>query len=230
MATFLHGCSAARANILLVGPVEATAMLLSALAAAGPASDGIVALQNVDELWGMEPAPVAIRLPDAADEATRLVRTAARLRPERLVVSPLTGPLAAAIASTIVEGSEGVLAAMAAPSLRHALERLVPDLMAARPGLTPDAARSWLLGSFELAVEVARLRDGRYRVMRVAELYTGNGGIVGRDIFTFVVERTAAGGAIEGSFGPTGVVPRIADELAARGGPFDASLFKRERG
>jgi pilus assembly protein CpaF len=230
MATFLHGCSGARANILLVGPVEATAMLLSALASAGPASDGIVALQNVDELWGMEPAPVAIRLPDSADEATRLVRTAARLRPERLVVSPLTGPLAAAVASTIVEGSEGVLAAMAAPSLRHALDRLVPDLMAARPGLTPDAARSWLLGSFELAVEVARLRDGRYRVMRVAELYASNGGILARDIFTFVVERTAAGGAIEGSFGPTGVVPRIADELAARGGPFDASLFKRERG
>ncbi|HMJ56278.1 MAG TPA: ATPase, T2SS/T4P/T4SS family [Polyangiaceae bacterium] len=230
MATFLQGCSAARANILLVGPVEATAMLLSALAAAGPASDGIVALQNVDELWGMEPAPVAIRLPDAPEEATRLVRAAARLRPERLVVSPLTGPLAAAVASTIVEGSEGVLAAMAAPSLRHALERLVPDLMAARPGLTPDAARSWLLGAFELAVEVARLRDGRYRVMRVAELYGSNGGILGRDIFTFVVERTAAGGAIEGSFGPTGIVPRIADDLAARGGPFDASLFKRERG
>jgi pilus assembly protein CpaF len=230
MATFLQGCAAARANVLLVGPVEATAMLLSALAAAGPASDGIVALQNVDELWGMEPAPVAIRLPDSAEEAIRLVRAAARLRPERLVVSPLTGPLAAAVASTIVEGLEGVLAAMAAPSLRHALERLVPDLMAARPGLTPDAARSWLLGSFELAVEVARLRDGRYRVMRVAELYGSNGGIVGRDIFTFVVERTAAGGAIEGSFGPTGIVPRIADELAARGGAFDASLFKRERG
>jgi len=230
MATFLQGCALARVNMLLVGPVEATAMLLSALAAAGPASDGIVALQNVDELWGMEPAPVAIRLPDSPDEATRLVRTAARLRPERLVVSPLTGPLAAAVASTIVEGAEGVLAAMAAPSLRHALERLVPDLMAARPGLTPDAARSWLLGSFELAVEVARLRDGRYRVMRVAELYGSNGGMLGRDIFTFVVERTAAGGAIEGSFGPTGVVPRIADELAARGGAFDASLFKRERG
>jgi pilus assembly protein CpaF len=229
MATFLNGCSAARANILLVGPVEATAMLLSALAGAGPATDGIVALQNVDELWGMEPAPVAIRLPDAADEASRLVRTAARLKPERLVISPLTGPLAAAVASTIVEGSEGVLAAMAAPSLRHALERLVPDLMAARPGLTPEAARSWLLGSFELALEVARLRDGRYRVMRVAELYSSNGGILGRDIFTFVVERTAAGGAVEGSFGPTGVVPRIADELAARGAPFDASLFKRER-
>jgi len=230
MATFLQGCAAARVNLLLVGPVEATAMLLSALATAGPASDAIIALQNVDELWGMEPAPVVIRLPDAAEEAMRLVRTAARLRPERLVVSPLTGPLAAAVASTIVEGSEGVLAAMAAPSLRHALERIVPDLMAARPGLTPDAARSWLLGAFELAVEVARLRDGRYRVMRVAELYGGSGGLLGRDIFTFVVERTAAGGAIEGSFGPTGVVPRIADELASRGGAFDASLFKRERG
>jgi pilus assembly protein CpaF len=49
------------------------------------------------------------------------------------------------------------------------------------------------------------------------------------EIFTFVVERTAAGGAIEGSFVPTGTVPRIAEDLASRGGAFDAKLFKRER-
>jgi hypothetical protein len=38
------------------------------------------------------------------------------------------------------------------------------------------------------------------------------------------------GGAVEGSFLATGVVPRIADELAARGGPLDSAVFRRDRG
>ncbi len=102
-------------------------------------------------------------------------------------------------------------------------------MMAARPGLTAEAARGWLGGSFELAVEIARLLDGRFRVMRVAEIARDRDSD-DRDIFTFVIERTAAGGAIEGSFHPTGIVPQVAEDLAARGGGFDSALFKRDRG
>ena len=133
---------------------------------------------SVDELWGLEPEPIAIRLPDSPEEASKLVRAAAKLRPDRLVVSPMRGPGGARrCSSAIAEGCEGVLATVAAPSLRHALERLVSDLMAARPGITLEAAKSWLLGSFELAVEIARLRDGRYRVMRIAELVADEAGV-----------------------------------------------------
>jgi pilus assembly protein CpaF len=230
MATFLRGCSTARANLLLVGPSDGTALLLSALAAAGQPTDRIVALQTIDELWGLEPEPISIRLPDSADEAAKVVRAAANLHPERLIVSPMTGPAAAAVTTTIGEGCEGVLAAVAAPSLRHALERLVSELMSARPGMSIEAAKNWLLASFELAVEIARLRDGRYRVMRISDLLAGEGGVVGRDIFTFVVERTAVGGAVEGSFIATGIVPRVAEDLAARGGPLDSAVFRRDRG
>jgi len=230
MATFLRGCAGARANLLVVGPPEGTALLLAALATAGQPADRIVALQAIDELWGLQPEPISIRLPETSEEAMRVVRAAAKLRPDRLVISPLAGPAAAAVVGTIAEGCEGVLAAVSAPSLRHALDRLVADLMAARPGLTTEAAKRWLLGSFELAVEIARLRDGRFRVMRIAELEAGEAGVSGRDVFTFVVERTAVGGAVEGSFVATGVVPRIADDLAARGGPLDSAVFRRDRG
>jgi pilus assembly protein CpaF len=156
------------------------------------------------------------------------VRAAAKLGSERLVINPMNGQVATAVAGVITEGCEGVLATVAAPSLRHAIERLVPEMMAARPGVTAEAARGWLAGSFELGVEIARLRDGRFRVMRIAEL-PRDGDSSDRDIFTFVIERTAAGGTIEGSFHPTGVVPRVAEDQAARGGAFDSTLFKRDR-
>jgi pilus assembly protein CpaF len=124
-------------------------------------------------------------------------------------------------------GAEGILAASGAPTLRQALARLTADLASARPGLVPEVAREWLASSFDLTIEVARLRDGRHRVVRVAEL-TAEGSIIGtKDIFTFSIERTAAGGAVEGSFHSTGTVPAFVNELAGRGTAVDMSIFRR---
>ena len=81
--------------------------------------------------------------------------------------------------------------------------------------------------SFELAIEIAQLRDGRRRVMRIAEFQASDAGLIGRDVFTFVVERTALGGTVEGSFVATGHVPRIAEDLGARGSPLDSAIFRR---
>ena len=68
--------------------------------------------------------------------------------------------------------------------------------------------------------------DGRVRVMRVAELGGSDAkGIVARDIFAFNAEAAQAGG--EGGFSATGVVPRLANDLAARGMKLDPAIFKR---
>ena len=66
-------------------------------------------------------------------------------------------------------------------------------------------------------------------MLRIAELAVEGDRVVVRDVFTFAIERAAAGGAIEGSFHPTGVVPGIVEDLAARGVTIDPSLFKRQR-
>jgi pilus assembly protein CpaF len=229
MATLLYGCVSLRTNLLLVGPPEGTAMLLSALVSAGNGSARAVVLQSDDDVWELEPAPVGLRLHDSGSEGAKLVRAAAKLQAERLVVTPMLGQVAAAVLEAIGQGARGVLAVVPAPSVRHALQRLVADLMMAMPGILPEAARAGLLGSFDLVAEIARLRDGRHRVTRVAELAVAEGEIGPRDIFTFVVERTAAGGAIEGSFLPTGVIPKVVDDLAMQGSAFDSAVFRRER-
>jgi pilus assembly protein CpaF len=101
-------------------------------------------------------------------------------------------------------------------------------MAATRKGITVDVAREWLASAFDLVVEVGRLRDGRQRVTRVAEFaQAGPNALELREIFNFTVERTAAGGLVEGSFNATGVVPRLADDLTARGVAIDRSIFKR---
>ena len=85
-----------------------------------------------------------------------------------------------------------------------------------------------MLAGFDLAVEVARLRDGRVRVLRIAELVSdGQGGIEARDIFRFTVARVAVGGAVEGNFAPSGQVPEVLGQLQMLGLKLESSLFSR---
>jgi pilus assembly protein CpaF len=65
-------------------------------------------------------------------------------------------------------------------------------------------------------------------VLRIAEVIGVSGDAVQTsDIFSFVVDKTVAGGAIEGSFTPSGTAPRLAETLKARGTPLEAALFAR---
>ena len=228
MAGLFAQCVEARANLLVTGAVGAGATsLLGALAAAGSTNDRVVVLQEDDELIFNQPHTISILLGETPEDGARAVQAAARIRPDRLVIGAFAGSVAAEVVDAMSDGVDGVLAAARAPTLRQAAARLTADLAATKPGVTPDIAREWLASAFDLVIEIARLRDGRHRVLRVAELEMDGSRIMVRDIFTFAVERTAAGGAVEGTFHPTGVIPGIVEDLAARGIQIDASIFKR---
>ncbi len=218
---------AGRANILVTGSVGAGATsLLGALAAAGSTDDRVMVLEEDDEIIFNQPHVVSMLIGDP-EQGVRAVQAAARVHPDRLVVGAFAGRVAVEVVDAIGDGVDGVLAAARAPTLRQALARLTADIAATRPGIGADTAREWLASAFDLAVEIARLRDGRHRVMRVAELTIEGNRIVPRDVFNFVVERTAAGGALEGSFHPTGVVPAIVEDLVSRGVSIELAMFKR---
>ena len=126
------------------------------------------------------------------------------------------------------EGADGVVASRAGAGLTRVLARMAAEISSRGPASSPAAARELIASSFDLAIEVAQLRDGRYRVLRVAEILgTSPDGIQLGEIFSFVADRTAAGGAIEGTFVPSGNIPRVAETLRTRGIQVEASLFSR---
>ena len=86
------------------------------------------------------------------------------------------------------------------------------------------------ISAFDVVIEVTRLRDGRIRALRIGEFRPDvSAGLVVSDIFRFAVSRVAAGGAVEGSFIPSGHTPRVAGQLQALGMRVDSSLFVRGR-
>jgi pilus assembly protein CpaF len=225
MATFVESCLGARANILVCGSTASgTASFLSALAAASAGGDRVVILQDLDDVGAGAGHVVALNLIDSRQRGEEAIHAAARIRGDRLVVCSLAGSLVAATVDVISAGAEGVIAAAQAPSLRQALSRLVNQLVNARPGLNVESARESIGESFDIAVELGRLADGRPRVLRLSELAgTDDKGVLVRDIFTF----TSDGAQGDGSFAVTGVVPRVVSEFAARGVKVDPNIFKR---
>lgn len=225
MATFLGHCMAGRANLLVIGPAEAgVSSFVAALAALAPPDERVVCASSPDEPFVGPPSALALPLEANGDRAEIALRAVARLRADRMVAGPLGGRLFATMLDLIGEGVRGVVATVRAPTLRQGLGRLVAEVCATHPGLSAEVVRDWVTTSFDLGVELARSRDGRSRVLRVAELNAGPSAIEARDVYAFTAER-AAGGGVEGTFQPTGHVPRLVDDLRARGFTIDGSLF-----
>jgi len=225
MATFFRHCLVGRVNVLVVGGHDGSGeQLLSALVGSqGDArsvwvGDGVVGQAEVAVDFGLGSVADARRAL-AVKSGIPGVRFAARLG---------TPEVTAAVTEMVAAGVDGVLALRHASTIKRALMRLSAEIAAARPGLGIRAARELLAGAYDVVVEVARLRDERVRVLRVVEL-TGVAGdeIELADIFTFLPDRTAAGGAVEGTFIPSGNAPQVVEAMRARGENLDSSLFSR---
>jgi pilus assembly protein CpaF len=224
MAQFLEACLLGKANVLVVGSGPGViATVLGALASAAPSGERVVVLQDADEIGIAQAQVVQLSIVDHGARGAEAVRAAARLGSDRLVVASLAGAVAAATIDAIAQGSEGVLAGVSAPSLRHGLSRLTSQVALASAGAPIEVGREAVGESFDIAIEVSRAGDGRIRISRVSELAGGDAkGVATRDLFVL-----SADGTGEAAFAATGTVPRVANDFAARGVKLDGAVFKR---
>jgi pilus assembly protein CpaF len=225
MALFLEQCLLARANIMVVGVsrplVSRFVAALASLSVVGERvvtwlEDGDVSVGGADIL-SLAPS-------EMGDRAGPLLEALGGLDFDRFFVGPLHGALANGVYRTIVQGCDGVVATMLAPSARHAVARLSAQVATTGVPHAIDEARDGLGDAFDVWVEVGRSADGRMRLSRVAELSPQDGKVAAlRDIFVLV----EGAGAAEGVHAATGVVPRCISEFPSRGVRVDASLFRK---
>lgn len=228
MATFLVQCVSGHLNILVVGPHDEGAQIVLASLCSAVARDKIVAITDHDDLMVHHDGAVRLELSTFKGDVRKLLEIAAAVPSSRMAITLSTSELSAALIEAMGIGVSGLLAALHAANLNRGLLRLPADVVSERPGMGLEAATGWVLSAFDVVIEVTRLRDGRVRVLRIGELVPdGSNGIGVSDIFRFVVSRVAAGGAVEGTFSPSGSVPRVVGQLEAMGMRIDPSLFVR---
>jgi pilus assembly protein CpaF len=228
VATFLGHCIAARLNVIVVGPrASSVNRVLSSLADAA-SNRQLLALEEHCHLVASSGEAVRLDAATAAMDPGRLVDFASSLPETQLLVESLAGRWLPSVLEIIAKGFEGVSGGLHANTTEQGLSRLSAQLCTLNPGVGVETARQSIISSFDVVIEVSAPTDGRDRVRRVSEWFTTPGGATQmQDIFTFQVERTAAGGALEGTFQATGAEPKLLAELRSRGITIERNLFQR---
>ena len=149
--------------------------LLNALAGLVPPEERIVTVEDAAELRLAHPHVIRLEARPAAaggHGATirDLVRNALRMRPDRIVIGEIRGAEALDLVQAMNTGHEGALSSLHANSTADAIARLETLALYAGVGLPLDAVRRQLAAAVDLVVHVARLADGRRRVVEVAEV------------------------------------------------------------
>ncbi len=237
MRQFLWEAVRHRQSVLVSGGTGAgKSTLLGALAEAVPHDERIVTIEDTLELQLDQPHVVRLetRPPNVEGTGTitqrELVVNALRMRPDRIVVGEVRAGEALDMLQAMNTGHEGSLSTIHANSPRDALSRLETLVLMAGFELPTSAIRAQIVSAIDLLVHVERGQDGRRRITKVAEI-TGLEGEVPllQDVFRFEATRFEAG-RVEGRFAATGVVPRCAEALRARGADCPVEWFRATEG
>jgi pilus assembly protein CpaF len=170
-----------RRNILVAGGTGAgKTTLLNVLAADIPPGQRIVTIEDAAEL--SLPGHV-VRLEarppnsEGLGEVTlqQLVRSALRLRPDRLIVGEVRGPEALDLVSALNTGHDGSMSTVHANSPEEALWRLETLALSGDRRVGELAVRRQLRASIDLIVQVER-REGNRVVSAIAEVLSDAGG------------------------------------------------------
>ena len=100
----------------------------------------------------------------------QLVRTAMRLRPDRLVIGEVRGPEVLGLVQALNTGHDGSWSTCHANSAHDALHRLETLVLQAAPTWPLRAVRDHLARSIDVVVHLARTGTAARRVVEVAEV------------------------------------------------------------
>jgi pilus assembly protein CpaF len=104
-----------------------------------------------------------------------LVRSALRMRPDRIVVGEVRGGEALDMLQACNTGHDGALSTVHANSPDDALARIETLALSTDVPLPLPAVRRQLVSAIDAVVQVRRGRDGRRMIVAVAELGDGRG-------------------------------------------------------
>lgn len=166
-----------RCNIVVSGPTSAgKTTMLNALAALVPRHERMITLEDVAELRLGHPHVVRLETRPASPDGVvaiglaELLRTALRLRPDRLVVGEIRGAEAVDLLQALNTGHDGSLATVHANSAEDALARLTSLVVQHTAGWPLAAVREQLHRAVDIVVHVGRGARGARRVVHVAEV------------------------------------------------------------
>jgi pilus assembly protein CpaF len=231
---FLSACVQCKVTVLISGGTgSGKTTMLNALSRFIPEEERIITIEDTAELQLQQRHVIKFetRPPNLNKEGginqRILLRTALRMRPDRIIVGECRGAEALDMLQAMNTGVEGSMSTVHANTPRDAFSRLETMVMMADLEIPTRVILQQLASAIKLVVQVSRLQDGTRKVLSVSEVLGVKDEKVDlQEIFTFERVGVTDAGKVQGRFRATGITPRLLERLRISGVTVPPAIFE----
>ncbi|HDM78630.1 MAG TPA: CpaF family protein [Deltaproteobacteria bacterium] len=230
---YLKAAVKSKLNILISGGTGAgKTTLLNILSGYIPDSERIITIEDSAELKLHQPHVVRLesRPPNIEGKGevtlTDLVKNSLRMRPDRIIVGESRGAEVMDMLQAMNTGHQGSMSTIHANSPKDALSRMEIMLSMGSFYFSERAMRGLIASAINIVIQLARLPDGKRRLISVSEIMGMDGNDIKiEDIFRFEQKGVKNDGTIMGTFRSTGVRSRFLEHIKSYGIHLDEKIF-----
>ncbi|MEK4967222.1 CpaF family protein [Cytobacillus sp. FSL R7-0696] len=234
MSRFLDAIVRAKMNVLISGGTgSGKTTLLNVLGDSIPVGERIITIEDSAELRLDKPNVVGLEARPENMEGEgeisirHLVKNSLRMRPDRIIVGEVRGSEAFDMLQAMNTGHEGSITTVHANTPFDALRRVEGMVVMAGMDLPSNIVREYIVGALDIIVQSTRLTDGTRKIVSICEVYRSESGEINIDeIFTYRRKGLKENGQVEGSFEPTGKIPKCLEKIKMYGIELDEEIFK----
>lgn len=222
-----------RLNVLISGGTgTGKTTLLNILSGFIPNNERIVTIEDAAELQLRQEHVVRLETRPANIEGKgeiaqrELVKNALRMRPDRIILGEVRGAESLDMLQAMNTGHDGSLTTVHANSCRDALTRIETLVSMAGFNLAPKAMRHYISSALDVIIQIARLSDGTRKLVSIQEIVGMEGDLITlQELFVFQQTGLDESRKVKGRFKATGVRPKFAERLAAKGIVLPSTTF-----
>jgi pilus assembly protein CpaF len=234
MLRFLAACVQSKTTILISGGTgSGKTTMLNALSRFIPEEERIITIEDTAELQLQQRHVVKFetRPPNLNKEGginqRQLLRTALRMRPDRIIVGECRGAEALDMLQAMNTGVEGSMSTVHANTPKDAFSRLETMVMMADLEIPTRVILQQLTSAIKMVVQVSRLQDGTRKILSISEvLGVRDEKVHLQEIFMFERTGVTDAGKVQGRYRGTGVTPKILERLRISGIQLQPSIFE----
>jgi pilus assembly protein CpaF len=234
MLRFLSACVQCKCTVLISGGTgSGKTTTLNALSRFIPEEERIITIEDTAELQLQQRHVVKFetRPPNLNKEGginqRMLLRTALRMRPDRIIVGECRGAEALDMLQAMNTGVEGSMSTVHANTPKDAFSRLETMVMMADLEIPTRVILQQLSSAIKLVVQVSRLQDGTRKILSISEvLGAAQDQVELQEIFTFERLGVTDSGKVQGRFKATGIMPKILERLRISGVQVPMNIFE----
>ncbi|MGI9351714.1 MAG: CpaF family protein [Rhizobiaceae bacterium] len=212
-STILQIIGKVRCNVIISGGTgSGKTTLLNCMSAYAGNEERIITCEDSAELQLQQPHVVRLetRPPNLEGEGqitmTDLVKNCLRMRPERIIVGEVRGSEVFDLLQAMNTGHDGSMGTIHANTPRECLNRIESMIAMGGFSLPAKTVREIIVGSIDVIIQAARLRDGSRRITHITEVLGMEGEVITtQDLFVYKIDGEDANGKLLGKHVSTGI-------------------------